>query len=174
MTPRVSQTIQNLIEFKNGIQDDIMKTRLICLLSIFCMAAGCTQFTPPEGYVQDTGNKAYDYKAVSARGHALGVKRRANVDKSATLQYWTDAIEHQKCDIDGFKLAAKDDIQSGDGRKGVLFNFESGEGQAKLTYLVALFVTPADITTVEAAGPTADFTADIPAIRKSIEGMQTR
>lgn len=151
-----------------------MKTRLLCLFSISCIAVGCTQFTPPDGYVQDTGNQTYDYKAVSARGHALGVKRRANVDKSATLQYWTDAIEHQKCDIDGFKLAAKDDIQSGDGRKGVLFNLESGEGQSKLTYLVALFVTPADITTVEAAGPTAEFTADIPAIRKSIEGMQTR
>ncbi len=139
---------------------------------VLALVVGCTQIDPPEGYVRDPNNQTYDYKAVSARGHAIGVKRRPNTDKSATLLFWTEAIEHQKCDIDGYKLASKNDIKSAGGLPGVLFNFEFGEGQSKLTYLVALYVTPSNIITIEAAGPTADLTDELASIRQSMESLR--
>jgi hypothetical protein len=132
------------------------------------LMSGCSAIDPPEGYVRVKDQTFYDVKAVSPRGHVIALKSRPNEDRSADLKFWTQAVEYQKVDIDGMKLIDRESIKSSGGLEGTLFHFESGEGQAKITYLVALYVTPTRITTVEATGPTTALAMDMDKLRKSM------
>lgn len=124
------------------------------LLLVFGAGVGCSaRIQPPPGYVAVREPAPYDYKAVSATGNVLAVTRHANEQAGADLAFWSAAIEHQKVTLDGMKLVARDAIKSGEGREGVMFCFEEGDGAAKLTYLVAVFVSQEGVDVVEAAGP---------------------
>ncbi len=135
-------------------------------------AAGCAAIEPPEGYVKVKKDKLYDFKAVSARGNVIALKSRSNEDRSADLKFWSDAVEYQKVDIDGMKLVNRESIKSASGLEGVLFHFDSGEGQAKTSYLVALYVTPARIHTVEATGSAKALAEDMDKVRKSMLSLR--
>ncbi len=140
-------------------------------------ATGCNppaRITPPPGYVPLRNAAPYDFKAVSARGMAVGMRSRANEHESADLKYWSAAVEHQKVDLDGMTLAGRQAIRSKDDVEGVLFQFESGQGASTLTYLIALYVTPARIVTIEAAGSAELLSADLPAIKESITSATVR
>lgn len=141
---------------------------MMLLMAGMLSMSGCSAIDPPAGYVKVKDQSLYDVKAVSARGNVIALKSRPNEDRSADLAFWTQAVEYQKVDLDGMKLIDRESIKSTSGMDGTLFHFESGEGQAKITYLVALYVTPTRIHTVEATGPTPALTADLDKLRKSM------
>lgn len=143
---------------------------LVVMLSAFF--AGCAPIDPPNGYVKVSDQHGYDYKAVSARGNVIACNVRSNSDKSADLKFWTEAIEHQKVDIDGMKLAGRDSLKSQSGLEGVLFRFESGEGQGKTAYLLALYVTSWKIYTIEATGPAESIAKDLDKLRASMQTIR--
>ncbi len=150
-----------------------MKPRL-CISVVLIVAAGCVQqFDPPPGYIRDSGDRRYDQKVVSSKGHVIALKRRANEERGATLAFWADAIEHQKVELDNMRLVNRESIKSAAAREGVLFTFEIGEGQDKITYLIALYVTPSDIITIEATGPATEIEKDLPAIRTSVQSLRS-
>lgn len=133
--------------------------------------AGCISrggLDVPPGYVKVREPAPYDVKAVSARGVVIALRVRPNEERSADLPFWSQAVEHQKVTLDGLRLAGREEIRSAAGRDGVLFTFELGEGQGKVTYLVALFVSPARICTVEAGGPAGLVAADLPKLRAAM------
>ena len=132
------------------------------------LMSGCSAIDPPEGYVKVKDQTLYDVKAVSPRGNVIAFKSRPNEDRSADLKFWTQAVEYQKVDLDGMKLIDRESIKASGGLEGTLFHFEGGEGQAKITYLVALYVAPTRIYTVEATGPTTALTMDLDKLRKSM------
>ena len=142
------------------------------LAVVFGLSSGCATIDPPEGYI--TVNKAhgYDLKAVSARGNVIALSSRANEDSHAGLEFWAEAVAYQKVDVDGMQLASSEPIKGKIGQEGVLFNFESGEGQAKTTYLVALYVTPSRIYTIEATGPTSELAKDMDKLRKAMTSFR--
>ncbi|MBN2559339.1 MAG: hypothetical protein JXQ75_00210 [Phycisphaerae bacterium] len=146
----------------------IRPPRCLLVLTAALAACGCAAIDPPEGYVKVKEHRLYDFKAVSARGNVIALKSRPNEDRSADLKFWSNAVEYQKVDIDGMKLVKKESLQSASGLEGVLFHFDSGEGQAKITYLVALYVTATKIHTVEATGPARAVAEDIDKLRKSM------
>jgi len=132
------------------------RTKIPCavmLLAAMHAGVGCVRIDAPDGYVQVKDQHTHDFKAVSARGNIIALTSRDNEGDSATLKFWTEAVEYQKVDIDGMKLAKRDEITAANGLDGTLFQFESGEGQGKIAYWVALYVTPSKIHTVEATGP---------------------
>jgi hypothetical protein len=150
-----------------------VRVRLVCLsLLAIPLVAGCSVFEPPEGYVKVKDQHLYDTKAVSARGNVIALKSRPNEDRSADLKYWTQAVEYQKVDLDGMRLIDREAIKSAGGTDGTLFHFESGEGQAKIAYLVALYVTPTQIHTIEATGPAAALAPDMEKLRKSMLSLR--
>ena len=122
----------------------------------------------PTGYIEVKDGRRYDYKAVSARGNVIALKSRSNESRDAGLDFWTDAVEHEKVDVDGMSLAAREPIKSAKGLDGVLFQFETGEGQGQITYLVALYVTPSRILTVEAAGSSDAIAKDLDNIKAAM------
>ncbi|HVP12755.1 MAG TPA: hypothetical protein VMV94_16390 [Phycisphaerae bacterium] len=153
----------------------MLRFRLLCSLllpALLLVASGCSAIDPPNGYVKVKDQQSYDLKAVSARGNVIALKSHPNEDRTATLEFWSQAVEYQKVDLDGMKLVKRESIKSKGGLDGVLFNFEAGEGQAKITYLVALYVTPMKIYTVEATGPTKTITEDLDKLRASMVSLR--
>lgn len=143
--------------------------RLLPIASVLALLAGCTAVMDvPQGYVRLRHPHPYDLKAVSARGNVIALTTRPNEDATADLAFWAQAVEHQKVDLDGMRLAGRESIKSTRGRDGVLFQFEFGKGQGKATYLVALYVTPQRICTIEAGGPAAAIAEDLPKLREAI------
>ncbi len=141
---------------------------LLCsCLAVICLT-GCVTLDTPQGYVALRDPEPYDYKAVSARGTAIALTTRQNEDRSADLDFWSEAIEYQKVDLDGMELTSREAIRTKSGLDGVLFEFESGEGQGKIKYLVAVFVTPSTIHTVEVVGEAEPVATDMDQLRKAI------
>jgi len=147
------------------------RVALLCCLVLPVTPIGCATLEVPEGYIKLKDPGVYDFKAVSARGSAIALSSRANEDRSAGLEFWVAAVEHQKVDVDGMKLVAREDIRSRSGLDGVLFHFEIGEGQARLAYLVALYVTPGRIFTIEGAGQADALAADMDKLRRSMQSL---
>lgn len=143
-----------------------------CIMFSAVLYFGCTPIEPPEGYIKDSSSQVYDFKAVSARGNVIACNIRANENSKADLKYWSDAVEYQKVDIDGMRLAGRETITSNGGTEGVLFNFESGEGQGKTAYLVALYVTPMRIYTIEATGPADSIARDMDKLKASMQTIR--
>ncbi len=153
-----------------------MNWRLSSALTVLALGAlsGCrATLDVPPGYVRLREPAFYDLKAVSARGCVIALKVRPNEDATADLTFWSQAVEHQKVDLDGLRLAGRESIKSDKGLDGVLFNFELGEGQGKVTYLTALYVTPQRISTVEVGGPADMVTQDLEKLRKAILSVRT-
>jgi hypothetical protein len=146
---------------------------MLGLLSILVTLGACAPaLQVPPGYAKVQRSAPYDLKAVSAKGAVIALRGRANEDKTADLAFWSQAVERQKVDLDGLRLAGRDAIKSRAGLDGILFNFELGEGPGKVTYLVALFVTPARIYTVEAGGPTDAVAPDMDKLRTAITSLR--
>jgi hypothetical protein len=146
--------------------------RILCVLLALTLLSGCSQFQPPPGYVKLREPYPYEQKAVSPRGNAIALSVRDNEDDEADLSFWSSAVEYQKVDLDGMKLAARENIRSEAGLDGVLFHFESGEGQGRQAYLVALYVTPRRIYTIEATGPGEAISEDTDKLRQSMLSLR--
>jgi hypothetical protein len=147
----------------------------LCPALALISLAGCTaRIDAPPGYIKLREPAPYDLKGVSAQGAVIALKARPNEDASADLAFWSQAVEHQKVDLDGLRLAGRDAIKSDSGLPGVLFNFELGEGQGKVTYLVALYVTPRQIYTVEAGGPNDIISPDLEKLRKAMLSLRAQ
>jgi len=142
------------------------------LVVLLVLASSCVTMDPPAGYVRLRNPGPYEMKAVSARGQVIALSSRANEDSKADLKFWSDAVEYQKATLDGLKPIGRETVRSERGLDGTLLTFESGEGQGKMTYLVALFVTPSRIHTIEAAGPAVDLKTDMEKLRKSILSLR--
>jgi hypothetical protein len=152
-----------------------MFTMLPVALVTLGVLTGCTAaLQAPAGYVKLREPFPYEFKAVSARGGVIALKTRPNEDAAADLAFWSQAVEHQKVDLDGLHLAGRESIKSTAGREGVLFNFETGEGQGKVTYLIALYVTPQRIFTVEAGGPAEIVAQDMEKLRTAILSVRVQ
>ena len=137
------------------------------------LAPGCVtqRFTLPTGFVR-VQDYVYEVKGVSAKGHAIGLRVHDNTDPPGDLDFWTQAVEHQKVDLEGMKLAARDAIRSDAGLDGTLFQFELGEGQGKTAYWIALWVSGRRIMTVEAALPVELSADEAEAIKKSMRSVR--
>lgn len=139
------------------------------------LAAGCMPgaITAPKGYAKVPTDHEYDFKAVSARGNVFAMTIRENPGGAdADLEFWTQAIEHHKVDLDGYRLEGRSAIKTGGGMDGTLFELRTGSGLSEYTYLIAVFVTPKKIYTVEAAGPTEQIKPDLPKIRDAIATLR--
>lgn len=137
-----------------------------------CLSAvGCTlgRVEPPGGYVPVEHPSPFRMRAVSPEGNAFGFRKWSNPGKDkGDLAYWTQFVRYQKADLGGYQLAGQKEIETDAGQSGTLFEFETGTGQGRYLWLVALFVTPREICAIEAGGPAARIEPDREKIRKAI------
>jgi len=102
----------------------------------------------------------------------IGVKTHRNEGRGADLEFWSDAVEYQKVDLDGLALVGREALATDAGLKGTLFEFALGEGEARYTYLVALFVDAQRIVTIEAAGPQPDLQTDRDKLLTAVKSLR--
>ena len=137
-----------------------------CLLSAGCLR----RIDPPKGYVPVEDPGRFKLKAVSAQGTVFALRQWSNPGgEQADLSYWTQAVEHEKVDVQGYKMRRRGEIETTEGRTGTLFEFETGSGQGMYLWLVALFVSPTEIAAVEAGGPASQLEPDSDKIRGAIK-----
>jgi hypothetical protein len=135
--------------------------RLAVLLLSGALSGGCALIDPPSGYVEldVTGDKSF--LAVSAHGNTLAVSDRRNEGgDQGDLAYWVEAFKHEKVAPGRYRLEQEEQVQTRDGREGVLLDLRLGRGDAEFTWLVAFFVDSSRIVTVEAGGPTLQIAPD--------------
>ena len=140
-----------------------MRATIAAILLSGSWIGGCTTtgIETPSGYVplQNTGDKSF--LAVSARGNTLGISERVNEGgKPADLAYWTEAFKHEKVELGRYRLNSEQSIRTDQGRDGMILDLRLGQGAAEYTWLVALFVDPSRVVTVEAGGPTRQIAPD--------------
>ena len=150
----------------------IRSRMLLAGIVLATVPLGCATLEPPPGYARLQDPAPYQFKAVSAKGNVLALSSHPNEDRAADLAFWSAAIEHQKVDVDGLKLAGRETVRSRGGVEGTLLHFELGEGQGKLAYLVAVYVTPARIFVVEATGRADDLGLDADKLRTAMQSLR--
>jgi hypothetical protein len=124
-------------------------------------APACLTIDAPAGYVplDNPGDKAF--AAVSARGTTFAMSDRPNAGKSnGTLDFWRDALKHEKITLGRYRLSGDEPLRTDAGWDGRLLDLRLGRGAAEYTWLVALFVDPGRIVTIEAGGPSAQVSED--------------
>lgn len=137
--------------------------RLAPLLPL--LLAGCTTAAYfrqasdcPPGYVPvDTGGGEFRGRAMSAGGVVVGIRERPNAQEG-NLDFWTEVVKRDLAEGQGYAHKSSRDLRRG---RALLFVTPRERNTA---YTVMLFVTPERITTVEVAGPQAEFDRDFPAI----------
>jgi hypothetical protein len=147
---------------------------MFAVCAMIGLSAGCGDIKVPDGYVSLEYPGRYNIKAVSARGNRFAMTTWDNErGESANLAYWTAAVEYQKVEQEGYRLDGREKIKTDSGTEGVLFDLRVGSGAAEYTYLLAVFVTPTTIYTVEAGGPTAQIGPDREKLMRAIKSLRT-
>ena len=120
------------------------------------MLAGCgATMTAPEDFVEVPREQrgAYDFRAISADGAVVAVRRIDNA-KKGTLDFWTQAVSNELKVGKGYKLTESKDVRSSSGAPGRLLTLTSRQGGVDYIYMLALYVRPDAVIVAEAAGTT--------------------
>lgn len=143
----------------------------LLLTSLLVACGPSPELTPPSGFARLEEPEPYAFRAVSAHGHVIAADVHDNEDENATVEFWANAIEYQKVELDGFMLAKRAETRTNSGVDGVLFHFELGEEGDQLTYVIGVFVTPDHVITVECVGLTEAIATDLDEIEASIQTL---
>jgi len=154
--------------------NEMRRDLIAAVLLAFASLGGCVlPIDTPAGYVplRDTGDK--DFLAISARGNTLAVTEGGNEGgRPADLSFWAEAFKHEKVELGRYRLKSEQEIRTAAGREGRLLDLRLGQGAAEYTWLVALFVDPSRIVTVEACGPTSQLDPDRDKILASVRTLR--
>ena len=151
-----------------------MKGLAIVLLACSVLLTGCkgVQMRAPDGFVVYTKLSGSEYRAISAEGIALRVKRAANEPASdGTL--WSRALK-LNLESRGYVIRSEEPIQTSGGLRGQLLKTASKVGNQDFGYFCALFVLERELYFVEAAGAYPEFGAKEAQILDAMRSFQVK
>lgn len=130
---------------------------LFCLLASVGSTACARGFDieTPAGFAELDSNDDYRYRATSAEGVVLGVRREANEPK-AGLDFWASALENELATRGYSKVSARA-IESKNGTPGKQLVYRVEKGGRPNVLWVAVFVTEKRVVVVETGGDEAHF-----------------
>ncbi len=128
---------------------------IACLYSCAALAclAGCghaVSISTPPGFAELGSNGSYDYRAADARGVALAVRRESN-HPAGDLAFWSGAVD-AKLRRDGYQPVDTAEVHSADGVEGRQIRYTVSRDGREHVFLVVVYVTDAEVVTVEAGG----------------------
>jgi len=147
--------------------------RTVSIIALGMMLAwlpGCltTMDTPTNFVVVDRGDLGnYKVKAVSAGGVVVGLRMEDN-PKRGTLEFWSEAIGDELTAARGYKPVKSEPVTSASGLPGRLMEFSTMQQGSQFTYMVALYVTSAQVALAEAGGKTDALSKRAAEIRASL------
>jgi len=134
---------------------------------LMLLAAGCTGYRLPAGYVKVEPPWDAHFKAVSAEGSAMTYRTEEN-PKNGNLAFWEKAATNRLVEVGGYQRTDRQDICNKNGTPGVQMTFNYAQVGVDYVYVLALYVRGDRVHVLEAAGPKDKFTPDLPEIRKAI------
>jgi hypothetical protein len=142
-------------------------TKFIAAALLALLAAGCSGYRLPAGYVKVDPPWDARFKAVSAEGSALIYRTEENPE-NGNLAFWEKAVTNRLVDVGGYQRTDRQEIRNKSGVPGVELTFEHAQVGVDYLYVLALYVRGGRVHVLEAAGPKDKFTPDLPDIRKAI------
>lgn len=126
-------------------------------LSGILLAGGCGGFTvdTPRGFLKLERTR-HPYKAVSAEGAVLAVRRFKNPPKGRAA-FWTKVVQDELTQQRGYKLLEKKAFRSSAGARGTRYHFSGEHRGDRYIYQLALVVTDDYVFVIEATAPQKDF-----------------
>lgn len=141
-----------------------------CVLSFY----GCksVHMRAPEGFVVYSKISGPEYRAISAEGIGIRVKRTAN-EPASDVMLWSRSLK-LNLENRGYVIRSEEPVQTTKGLRGSLLKTASKVGNQDFGYFCALFVVERDLFFVEAAGPYPEFGARESQILEAIRSFEPR
>jgi len=147
----------------------IAATTLIAI-AFSVVAAACDAITPPPGFARLDSNDDYSWRATSAEGVVLGV-RKENNDPKGNLDFWASAVRYE-LERKGYERIDTDPIRSLDGVDGRRLRYRTTRGGRPFVMWATVFVTDSRVVIVEAGGDEAHFTSVQKAVDQAIRSVE--
>ncbi|MBW2736247.1 MAG: hypothetical protein JRH20_27995 [Deltaproteobacteria bacterium] len=116
---------------------------------------GCFSVSTPRGFVE-LETTAFPYKAVSAQGAVLTVRRFDN-GPEAKLHFWKQVLADELVQQRGYTIANESAVRTKEGVLGHRFRFKGRYRGEEHAYQLAVFVTSSWVYLLEATAPAKDF-----------------
>jgi hypothetical protein len=125
--------------------------------SLVLLSAGCgskVAIKTPSGFadVTEQSEGGYDYRATSADGVVIAVKRIKREPRNAEPSFWYQAVENQLRQKGGYARLSSNPVKSADGVEGLQIVFGHDQNGHPFLYNVAVFLTPKTIVVAEFGG----------------------
>jgi hypothetical protein len=153
-----------------------MNTKTLCLLFALgssALSAGCARgyaIETPDGFAELDDNDDYGYRATSAEGVVLAVRKEDN-DPKGGLDFWSTAVKND-LSARGYQLAKTKSIKSKNGVAGQELRYETVRSGRPNVLWVAVFVSGKHVIVVEAGGDVAHFEKSEDKVEAAIENLE--
>jgi hypothetical protein len=149
------------------------KTLLLLLgLGASALSTGCHGFEikTPDGFAELDGNDDYSYRATSAEGVVLAVRKEKN-DPEGGLDFWSSAVKNDLTQR-GYRLVESKNVKSKNGVAGTELRCEMTRAGRPNVLWVAVFVSGSRVIVVEAGGDVAHFEHSEDRVQAAIENLE--
>lgn len=140
-----------------------MSLRTALLAPIFvALLAGCgpnLRLATPEGFATLEDDNDYVYRATSAAGVVIGVRREANKPK-ANLDFWSEALDRALRRRGYEPEGPSTEVRATGGQPGRQMRYTKAESGRTYRFWVTVFVTDSKVFVVEAGGDKDRFKGD--------------
>jgi hypothetical protein len=131
--------------------------RAAAWLALTLLTVACTPvaINTPKGFANltDVRDQApYDYRATTADGVVLAVRRLDRDPRDAEPAFWLEAIENQLRLRGGYALLERGEITSANGHTGTLLRFGHDQDGKPYLYELQLYATKSALFLVELGG----------------------
>jgi hypothetical protein len=124
----------------------------------------------PDGFAELESNDDYRYRATTAEGVVLAVRREDNEPKGG-LDFWASAVENELA-TRGYEKVSQKSIQSKNGTPGKQLVYKVSKGGRPNVLWVAVFVTGSRVVVLETGGDEAHFAHVEPKVSHAISEFE--
>lgn len=124
----------------------------------------------PDGFAELEANDDYRYRATTAEGVVLAVRREDNEPKGG-LEFWSSAVENELSTRGYEKVSAKN-IKSKNGTAGKQLVYKVSKNGRPNVLWVAVFVTDSRVVVLETGGDEAHFAHVEPKVSQALSEFE--
>jgi len=149
-----------------------MKTPAAAILAmaLSLSAFACTTMAPPPGFARLDPNDDYAWRATSAEGVVIAVRKNKN-RPAGNLEFWTSAVRYE-LERKGYDRDAVDQVRSADGIDGRRLRYHTVRQGRPFILWATVYVTDNQVTVVEAGGDAAHFERVKPSIDQASRSVE--
>lgn len=141
-------------------------------LGLATLGSGCArgfEIQTPDGFAELDRTDDYRYRATSAEGVVIAVRREKN-EPRGSLEFWSSALRSE-LELQGYHFESEKSVKSKDGTAGKQLRYAvTREGRPNALW-VTVFVSGSRVLVVEAGGDVAHFGRVQSKVAQAIENL---